>query len=682
MRKTNLSKKGATTKKIGFLAKTLNLKANYSDGTFDIVPTNIGKREMFTNRAFNNNILIFNLFDCDTSCDGGGCSNDSDSCSDDVYGRIDDVDGCTDGAIVNVSISDNLGGSLFIHAGFIILGHFDKFIATILRLLLIKFYLVLNELDKTLAEYDCSVSDSVLKTKLLANDANAASIRTRVPVRKPGINNADLFKEPLSYHHKTLSVPNLMANPASPNMPPPPPPPPPTVPSISHRTHCSKNRSMLALSPAYSDIYSSPDMDPCHPQPTANNSMEPPVDYDQETNLVMMAPKNATSPLTPRQLKQRNSAKRTSTIQKSDCQFLQGQKFDQEFLQTSKDLFLRYPTAKISISVSDGDQPRQIEIDRQMFDKLYKSQQPQTPIRTTSVLTALNSFTLNSSLPSSSSPSSVSSASSAYDTAMADTPPLGLNEAIKKAALEHQKRQSDKTACTTNASRTPNVKNELEKALENRLKRLSVLQAESEHEAPSFPPPPSPGALNKLNEQSGAPERVCSPPPPPPPLPPLTAACAQSARPATLKTTVKSLVNTYQLIDPRSSSDFGELIAKKAAEKRAKFHENKPVLSSVTYQPDGTKVVNAFKPNEELSVKNNTALLHKANAQLANDSAQATGQNNDSESEMNPNQESFITTASKLLEKAKQKQHSIDTNKPDQKPTPVAASAQNSLKIK
>ncbi|RNA31148.1 hypothetical protein BpHYR1_005292 [Brachionus plicatilis] len=34
-----------------------------------------------------------------------------------IYGRIEDFDGCIDGAIVNVSISDNLGGSLLIHAG-------------------------------------------------------------------------------------------------------------------------------------------------------------------------------------------------------------------------------------------------------------------------------------------------------------------------------------------------------------------------------------------------------------------------------------------------------------------------------------------------------------------------------------------------------------------------------------
>lgn len=421
----------------------------------------------------------------------------------------------------------------------------------------------------------------------------------------------------MSYHHKTLSVPNLLVNPVSPNMPPPP-PPPPTVPSISHRTHSSKNRSMLALSPtAYSDIYSTPNIDQSdsNDKHDLDNSFEaePPIDYEQETNLVMMAPKNATSPLTPRQLKQRNSAKRTSIVQKTDSQFLQSQKFDQEFLQTTKDLFLRYPTAKISISVSDGAQSRQIEIDRQMFDKLYKSQQPQTPLRTTSVLTALNS-----SLPSSSSPSSVSSASSTYDT------PVSLSEAIKKAAMEHQKRQNEKTSGSI-IHKTPNVKNELEKALENRLKRLSVLQNESEVEAPTFPPPPSPGALNKLSESNMEQQRVCSPPPPPPP-PPLPPSTIESTKPTSLKTTVKSLVNTYQMIDPRSSSDFGELIAKKAAEKRAKFQENKPVVSSVTYQPDGSKIVNGLKQNEDSNVKKTIATLK--NAQLSNNSVQTPNKNN------------------------------------------------------
>ena len=126
------------------------------------------------------------------------------------------------------------------------------------------------------------------------------------------------------------------------------------------------------------------------------------------------------SPLTPRQIKQRNTAKRNSiprssssnqtatmTVQpppilntnqsltaqqQSDLSFLQTQKFEKDFIQTTKDLFARYPNAKISISVTvsqiqngTSQQPtvvqtqstRQIEIDRVMFEKICTFQQIQ-----------------------------------------------------------------------------------------------------------------------------------------------------------------------------------------------------------------------------------------------------------------------------------------------------------------
>ncbi|CAF0767841.1 unnamed protein product [Brachionus calyciflorus] len=535
-----------------------------------------------------------------------------------------------------------------------------------------------HELDRTLAEYDSNIPENIYnKTKLIADDANAASIRTRVPVRKPGINNGEIFNQGLGYHHKTLSVPNLFSNPVSPNMPPPPPPPPPTVPSISHSTHSSKNRSMVPPippppPPPASNIYSTPSTQSNdipiqnEPRDESDESIEePPIDYEQDTNLVMMALKNPTSPLTPRQIKQRNSAKRNSITNKTDAQFLQTQKFDMEFLQTTKDLFLRYPTAKISISVSDlGGQSRQIEIDRQMFEKLYKSQQPQTPVRTTSVLTVLNS-----SLPSSNSPSSISSASSNYETGLLqmDPPPVSLNEAIRKAAMEHQqKRLNDPTKTPGSIiHRTPHVKNELERALENRLKRLSVLQDETpttENPINSFPPPPSPSALHKLNENQNNLERVCSPPPPPPPPLPQFVEMVKTTININTPKPAKNTVNNYQLIDPRLSSDFSELIAKKAAEKRAKFQENKPSLNSVTYQPDGTKIVNTNtnKLGDDGSVKKAIANFQMKNlnnnSSLTSTTQTPNQNNNEQETDMNQNQESFINTASKLLEKVKQHQ--------------------------
>ena len=51
------------------------------------------------------------------------------------------------------------------------------------------------------------------------------------------------------------------------------------------------------------------------------------------------------------------------------------------------------------------------------------------------------------------------------------------------------------------------------------------------------------------------------------------------------------IANSSQVVDPRSSSDFSALIAKKAAEKRAKFQETKPSINMVTYQADGLKNV-------------------------------------------------------------------------------------------
>lgn len=247
-----------------------------------------------------------------------------------------------------------------------------------------------------------------------------------------------------------------------------------------------------------------------------NNYIEPAIDYDQpkmstfnqnkppnsSSNLIMMLNRpgnNTPSPLTPRQLKQRNTAKRNSIScrsssstptlndsivsnssftqqQLSDLQFLQSQKFDSDFIQTTQDLFSRYPYAKISISVTVSSYQsnvnsqnqvhttqttRQIEIDKQMFDKITSLQsqaqmtpqkiQPQTPIRTSSSLTPTtnaattkyHSFSsISSSSPSSSSASS-SSSSSAYDSVTnIESKQEDLNEAIKRVANEHiMKRQ-------------------------------------------------------------------------------------------------------------------------------------------------------------------------------------------------------------------------------------------------
>jgi hypothetical protein len=413
------------------------------------------------------------------------------------------------------------------------------------------------------------------------------------------------------------------------------------------------------------------------------------------------------SPLTPRQIKQRNTAKRNSIsktngaallcstgntnnseetshftpTQLRDLAFLQSQRFDAEFIKTTNELFIRYPSAKISISVVNSSSAmvnstaapqvaRQVEIDRAMFDKICAYQagqlaapvppppvavnkpklQPQTPVRTTSVLS--------------------------------------------ETAVQGQ------------------VKSELERAIENRMRRVSLNNTSLDENgclsaqppqlnkrnmprdppppipqsstcpnlaeallAPGivFPPPPSPKELRRLNnttvtaqqqqpQHSSATNTVTNtsavnnhpmnsnnnvtnkafcPPPPPPPLPPSLSSPPKAPPPPPLsfhnmkpltksasavnvntdtssltnisnnttaasgKVNVKSIVNSYQQQqqhnesnhDFRNSSDFTALIAKKAANIQAKLQERgvavrQPTLTAnaVTYQAEGRKM--------------------------------------------------------------------------------------------
>lgn len=334
------------------------------------------------------------------------------------------------------------------------------------------------------------------------------------------------------------------------------------------------------------------------------------------------------SPLTPRQIKQRNSAKRNSIPrstssnssivsssssdsssvslngqQQADLAFLQTQKFDMEFMQTTRELFTHYPNAKISISVTvlsllgENGQgmatPRQIEIDKPMFEKIAASQakpqsQPPAPVRTTSTLSS----------PCSTPPSS---SSSAYEV------PIGndLAEAIKRTAAEHlMKRQTNSKLDPTNRN-TP-VKNELEIAIQNRIQRRKSAETDTDcvkRQSPPPPPPPMPPAQASSNVNNFLP-----PPPSPQALHRLSCSTSFPAPPlqeqepiiysnnSNLKPIKPPKPNlSSALIDPRSSSEFGALIAKKAAEKRAKFQETRPAANAVTFQPDGSKV---FTKNE------------------------------------------------------------------------------------
>ena len=454
-------------------------------------------------------------------------------------------------------------------------------------------------------------------------------------------------------HHKTLSVPNL------------------TQPNNGQSVHRQTAQfSPSSVNAEERDLQNSASSDTLvQDEPIESNEKriaEEIPDLDPEPTRQMSTfnqgkakTNGAASPLTPRQIKQRNSAKRNSIPrsnssnssivsssssdsssvslngqQQTDLAFLQTQKFDVEFMQTTRELFTHYPNAKISISVTvlsllgENGQgmatPRQIEIDKPMFEKIVASQakpqlQPPAPIRTTSTLSS----------PCSTPPSS---ASSNYET------PAGndLAEAIKRTAAEHlMKRQANAKQDLANRS-TP-VKSELEIAIQNRIQRRKSAETETDFvkrqspppppppmppfQAPStvnnfLPPPPSPQALHRLSCSASFPAPSTAPPPAPPPPPPLLA--PEAIVQATLKPTKPPKPNlSPALIDPRSSSEFGALIAKKAAEKRAKFQETRPTANAVTFQPDGSKIFTATKNETQIETPPPKLLTPKPSAFVA-----------------------------------------------------------------
>lgn len=181
-----------------------------------------------------------------------------------------------------------------------------------------------------------------------------------------------------------------------------------------------------------------------------------------------------------------------------------------------------------------------------------------------------------------------------------------LNEAIRKAANEHLlKRQTlskpQATITTTTNISTSNqqqqsIKSELERALDARLKRSSMITAATDQQPPSaslsatslisssqkhdLPPPPSPLSLHRLSKTQ------CGPPPPPPmpsdlfkqtglnqPVPPVVTKSKSSFLVSqqidksnnvdtTTTTNVRTIANHMQIssTDPRLSSDFSALI--------------------------------------------------------------------------------------------------------------------------
>ncbi len=551
-----------------------------------------------------------------------------------------------------------------------------------------------------------------------------------------------------------MSVPNLFQQ-SQPNFAPPPPPPPPPPPSqVPNLLLKNKNNQYGFQSSPSSDTLVQDD-------PPSNGTLtgidaqyqlqnesvyEPPNDYDLEdedlsnnlhnhnqnngnTTLNSSSLNNSmcnrsilvtgSSPLTPRQIKQRNTAKRNSiatnysdfslnqsitsnystnnsngftAAQLRDLAFLQTQKFDSDFIRTTNELFVRYPNAKISISVIKASQKndtqqqvtQQVEIDRNMFDKIcafhdhqqqhqknfVKSQLPQTPPRTSSVQQQQLIST-----PNKTNQSHVEQIKEKfYQNFPVDSVKSELERAIENrmrrqsliVSTQQQQQQQQITPNTiydqnnnyNNSSNQQTVK----KINSNLNSDLTVMQ-----NASSFPPPPSPKELHRLariteHNNTAINNSICnetstissiSSPPPPPPLPDsfdnlkITSSNSDNnnnSQQLEAKVNVKSIVNNFQQKvqhnnnlmnvsnDPRMSSDFSALIAKKAAEKRAKFMENKPmnsVANAVTYQSDGSKVyansTSTIIAQSRVIYNNNDALTTNQVSTTVNEAAKNNG---------------------------------------------------------
>jgi hypothetical protein len=197
------------------------------------------------------------------------------------------------------------------------------------------------------------------------------------------------------------------------------------------------------------------------------------------------------------------------------------------------------------------------------------------------------------------------------------------NAAQTKKTSENkiEDRTTEKVQVSSKYSNKPlvDVKNELERAIENRARKATPTSSDNELKVPqsywgkptanqqnqylesstiSLPPPPPINVDNLAANGSSSDENL---PPPPSPnalnriqitSPPIIkTTSAQSASRNNTPSATTLLPSQPQVVDPRTSSDFSQVIAKKAAEKRAKFQETKPTVQAVTYQSDSVKFV-------------------------------------------------------------------------------------------
>lgn len=531
------------------------------------------------------------------------------------------------------------------------------------------FIILKDELDKTLAEYDRLPTErktdslSSNKMKNLKNNSTTASIRSKNQAQ----NNDDNFKTMMNLQAKTLSYPNIAFEPTQQQQT--------TSQTTNHSSSfdASQNINDSTLVSENNDNRASSDTlvqeeitlrepeidyDQEDATPYASTSVQnitspsvpppppplPPPAFSNNSTILTTFSTCKSSPLTPRQLKQRNSAKKTSIsgdIEQTlaDDQLiekLKSLKFNSSFVNSSKDYFARNPTKILTVNLSNVivisnrsniEIPNEVYLNKDSFERIICQQYqlndskpntpPQVPIRTSSSLLTLNN--LNPNAPIGGSTLNIN-----------DT----LNDQIKRAAQERLMKL--KSVEQPSSPRNPlnrqsiEIKSELEQAIENhRLKRMSMaFENTNRRNQPHDPPPPPP---LDVSIDSDSISKIPLPPPPPPtlmlapttldnglPPPPSPTALSRltnANNPATpvIKLTTNSprtpqivgsnvnnkanlLPTPPQLVsDPRTSSDFGEIIKKKAAEKLSKFQESKPSVNTVTFNPDGSKVYNTPK---------------------------------------------------------------------------------------
>ena len=396
-----------------------------------------------------------------------------------------------------------------------------------------------------------------------------------------------------------------------------------------------------------------------------NHFTEPEVDYDDENEddnvniktvpipppppimLTTFTANIKSSPLTPRQIKQRNSAKRT--ISRSDSQSNLNDNGNNHLQHSVQQNPPPPPPPPLPIVP-----PLTLSMTPQMINKNRTSSQPPiTPTRTTSTLVYINNVTNkpvsndedNQTTPiiKSQTPSNGSNGSQSSDRKLnqqlshQNELKIAIKNRIKRAA-ESPPQTPTKPQSSNNSvviksgivyQRISNINNETspqQTVLTNNNNKTSTFSKPINNEnndsnrrnLPRDPPPPpppvtTPPALNGFNRHS---LEIPVPPPPPNaqtnlqndnlPPPPSPTQLNRLNKIISVTPVVKPISPPIKpnlsspsggvIIDPRTSSDFSALIAKKAAEKRAKFTETKPSVHAVTFQADGSKVFTTNSP--------------------------------------------------------------------------------------